>query len=101
MLFSVTHTDFFYQDNMGNVDDSSGWGWPCYRDNWEVNVPAGGILQTIDCQHVGTDGVSNKLYDRLIWFKVDITDQKITEVTITVRKFSRITNAKWRIEIPH
>jgi hypothetical protein len=101
LFFALGRSDFYYTDNLGNIGDSGGWGWPCYGDTWNVNVSAGGTLKTIDCEHPGTNGVSNDLYDRLIWFQVDITNQKIIEVTITVREFSRITDAKWRIPIPH
>jgi hypothetical protein len=101
LFFSVGRHSFFYKDNLGNVADSTGWGWPCYTDTWNVSVPAGGTVRTTDCLHPGTIGNSGELFDRLIWFDVDITNQKLTEITVTVREFSRIADASWRIPVPH
>jgi hypothetical protein len=99
VLFALTPRNFFYADNQGHKGNAKGWGWSCYDNKWQVQVAPGSTLKTIDCTYNGS--ISEDYRDRLIWFNVDITDQSITEVTITVDGFSRISNVSWRINIPH
>jgi hypothetical protein len=99
LIFSVSHDNFLLRDNLGNRSTSTGWGWACYQSTWQVIVKPGSRLRTVDCTPHGT--VSKVYNDRLIWFPVDITNQSINEVTVTVRDLSRMKSASWRVPVPH